>query len=342
MIDHRRHPGNADASGACHPTEPSHGPGDTRYPGAGNLRRGDTSRRRKQRSPQPVPGCGERRAQPCPGSRVTKPGAANDRRAWIPGSGGTIGSSYPPTRGTHMSGTTDDLKGRAKEAVGDLTDDDRLRREGKTDRAAGKAKDKVDDAKDWIEDKVDDVRDSVSTRPLTPGFPPWPTPRREPPRATGRSRARARGGRGARRCRAMHTRTSRFPGPRRPSADARRLLRALCGSAGTPGDAVNRAELALSEVLTNALRRTGTAPIMLHLDVDAGQVTVSGDRLRRRPDAARVPRPRTTCTAGAWPSSLRWRPRWGWERPAAAAAGWCGSPSALRTTSSLPALVPCA
>ncbi len=57
-----------------------------------------------------------------------------------------------------MSGTTDDMKGRAKEAVGDLTDDDELQREGKSDRAAGKIKDKIDDAKDWAEDKVDDVK----------------------------------------------------------------------------------------------------------------------------------------------------------------------------------------
>lgn len=61
-----------------------------------------------------------------------------------------------------MSGTSDDLKGRAKEAAGALTDDDDLKREGKTDRAAGKAKDKLSDAKDWVEDKVDDVRDAVN------------------------------------------------------------------------------------------------------------------------------------------------------------------------------------
>lgn len=60
-----------------------------------------------------------------------------------------------------MSGTTDDMKGRAKEAAGAITDNDDLKREGKTDRAAGKAKDKVEDAKNWVEDKVDDVRDSV-------------------------------------------------------------------------------------------------------------------------------------------------------------------------------------
>ena len=58
-----------------------------------------------------------------------------------------------------MGGTTDDMKGRAKEAVGDLTDNDELKREGKVDRAAGAAKNKVEDAKDWVEDKIDDARD---------------------------------------------------------------------------------------------------------------------------------------------------------------------------------------
>ena len=53
-----------------------------------------------------------------------------------------------------MSGTGDDMKGRAKEAVGDLIDDDDLKAEGKADRASGKLKDKVDDAKNWVEDKL--------------------------------------------------------------------------------------------------------------------------------------------------------------------------------------------
>ena len=51
-------------------------------------------------------------------------------------------------------GTTDDLKGRAKEAVGDLTDDDGLKREGKVDRAKGGVKDAVDDAGDKVKDAV--------------------------------------------------------------------------------------------------------------------------------------------------------------------------------------------
>ena len=51
-------------------------------------------------------------------------------------------------------GTTDDLKGRAKEAAGDLTDDDGLKREGKVDRATGTVKDKVGDAGDKVKDAV--------------------------------------------------------------------------------------------------------------------------------------------------------------------------------------------
>ena len=61
-----------------------------------------------------------------------------------------------------MSGKTDDLKGRAKEAAGDLTNDRDLEREGKTDQAAGKAKQKFEGAKDWVDDKIDDVKDKVN------------------------------------------------------------------------------------------------------------------------------------------------------------------------------------
>ena len=57
-----------------------------------------------------------------------------------------------------MEGKTDELKGRAKEAAGDLTDNKDLQREGKADKTAGKAKQKVEDAKDWVEDKIDDIK----------------------------------------------------------------------------------------------------------------------------------------------------------------------------------------
>ncbi len=45
----------------------------------------------------------------------------------------------------------DDLKGRAKEAVGDLTDNDNLKSEGKTDQAAGSIKDSIDKVKDKVQ-----------------------------------------------------------------------------------------------------------------------------------------------------------------------------------------------
>lgn len=51
-------------------------------------------------------------------------------------------------------GTTDDAKGRVKEAVGDLTDDQELKDEGKVDRASGKVKDAVGDVADKAKDVV--------------------------------------------------------------------------------------------------------------------------------------------------------------------------------------------
>ena len=49
----------------------------------------------------------------------------------------------------------DEAKGRIKEAAGDLTDDDELKREGEADRAEGKAKEAVDKAADKVKDTLD-------------------------------------------------------------------------------------------------------------------------------------------------------------------------------------------
>lgn len=51
--------------------------------------------------------------------------------------------------------STDEAKGRIKEAAGALTDDDDLKREGKTDQAEGKAKEAVDKAADKVKDTLD-------------------------------------------------------------------------------------------------------------------------------------------------------------------------------------------
>jgi uncharacterized protein YjbJ (UPF0337 family) len=50
-------------------------------------------------------------------------------------------------------GVVDDAKGRAKEAVGDVTGDDKLKSEGKVDRGKGKVKDAVDNAADKVKGK---------------------------------------------------------------------------------------------------------------------------------------------------------------------------------------------
>ena len=55
-------------------------------------------------------------------------------------------------------GTKDDLKGRTKEAAGDLTGDRSLKNEGKVDKASGKLKDAVGDTSDKIKDAVNPDR----------------------------------------------------------------------------------------------------------------------------------------------------------------------------------------
>jgi uncharacterized protein YjbJ (UPF0337 family) len=53
----------------------------------------------------------------------------------------------------------DQAKGRIKQAAGDLTGDEDLRREGKVDEMAGKAKDGLDKAADKLRDAVDGAKD---------------------------------------------------------------------------------------------------------------------------------------------------------------------------------------
>lgn len=49
----------------------------------------------------------------------------------------------------------DEIKGRVKEAAGDLTGNDGLEREGKVDRLVGGVKDAVDDVASKVKDLVD-------------------------------------------------------------------------------------------------------------------------------------------------------------------------------------------
>ena len=51
--------------------------------------------------------------------------------------------------------TGDEIKGRVKEAAGDLTDNEKLQREGKIDKGEGKVKNAVDSVGDKVKDLVD-------------------------------------------------------------------------------------------------------------------------------------------------------------------------------------------
>lgn len=62
-----------------------------------------------------------------------------------------------------MSGAKDKMTGRAKQAAGDLTDDEELEREGEADETAGKAKDAMDDVKDGVNDAIDKAKDRFNS-----------------------------------------------------------------------------------------------------------------------------------------------------------------------------------
>ena len=61
-----------------------------------------------------------------------------------------------------MSGKTDVVKGRIKEAAGALTGNDALREEGKTDQAVGEAKQAVQKVAEAVKKAVEKVVDKVS------------------------------------------------------------------------------------------------------------------------------------------------------------------------------------
>ena len=58
-----------------------------------------------------------------------------------------------------MAGKTDQMKGKAKEAVGDLTGNKDLKSEGKADHQAGEAKEKVGKVEEKVEEVIDKTKD---------------------------------------------------------------------------------------------------------------------------------------------------------------------------------------
>jgi len=57
-----------------------------------------------------------------------------------------------------MGSTTDKIKGRVKEAVGVITDNDRLKREGQTDQVVGEVKEAAEKVKDNVARVVEKVK----------------------------------------------------------------------------------------------------------------------------------------------------------------------------------------
>ena len=58
-------------------------------------------------------------------------------------------------------GRSDQVKGRMKQAAGDRTDNDDLRRSGERDEAGGKMKEAVDNAADKIAEGIDRAKEKV-------------------------------------------------------------------------------------------------------------------------------------------------------------------------------------
>jgi len=56
----------------------------------------------------------------------------------------------------------DQVKGKVKQAVGDLTDNEDLKKEGKADEKVGDVKEILEDVKDKGDDLVDAVKDKVT------------------------------------------------------------------------------------------------------------------------------------------------------------------------------------
>jgi uncharacterized protein YjbJ (UPF0337 family) len=53
-----------------------------------------------------------------------------------------------------MGENIDEVKGRTKEAAGDLKDDPSLKKEGKVDRAVSDVKEKIDDVADKVKERI--------------------------------------------------------------------------------------------------------------------------------------------------------------------------------------------
>jgi uncharacterized protein YjbJ (UPF0337 family) len=60
-----------------------------------------------------------------------------------------------------LEGKAEKVKGRVKQAAGDLTDNERLQGEGAADEAAGEAQDTMGRARRKVGEFVEDIGDSI-------------------------------------------------------------------------------------------------------------------------------------------------------------------------------------
>jgi uncharacterized protein YjbJ (UPF0337 family) len=60
-----------------------------------------------------------------------------------------------------MGGNTDKVRGRIKQAIGALTGDEKLKRDGRGDERVGRTKQKADEAIDVVGDKLEDVAETL-------------------------------------------------------------------------------------------------------------------------------------------------------------------------------------
>jgi uncharacterized protein YjbJ (UPF0337 family) len=63
-----------------------------------------------------------------------------------------------------MGEKTDKISGRAKQAVGAVTDDEEIKREGERQEDKGKLKGKLDSAADKAQDVLEDLKDKADRK----------------------------------------------------------------------------------------------------------------------------------------------------------------------------------
>jgi len=65
------------------------------------------------------------------------------------------------TKGDAKNMNSDQAKGKMKEAAGVITDDDKLKNEGKADQMVGDAKDAIHNVADNIEEGIDNIKGKI-------------------------------------------------------------------------------------------------------------------------------------------------------------------------------------